>query len=209
MQTIRYWFLSAALMFCAIRSPLANGQDTPKAHWGVQGDFSYVNVPRVAVEHINALPEHPDITGSSFQVGLVHFHANGAPSYALQFTRLKANLVGSINDGPFVQTITGTGNLSGFMATKYVNVVARRHISSGFAFGGGIGRGEANYTRQMFFREAQTSTESNAYNRVIPLIEILGRIDFRPIKYLTIGPYYGIRNGTLAAGLTVRLHITK
>jgi hypothetical protein len=43
----------------------------------------------------------------------------------------------------------------------------------------------------------------------VPLFEILGRVDLRPIKHLSIGPYYGIRDGMFAAGLSVRVHFTK
>ena len=50
---------------------------------------------------------------------------------------------------------------------------------------------------------------SGTYNGPVPLFEILGRVDVRPMKYITVGPYYGIRNGTLAFGVALRLHLTK
>src|SRR5260370_30046742 len=125
-------------------------------------------------------------------MGVVRFDASGAPSYALQFSRLTADLAGSRTNGLLSQQITGGGTVRGFMATKYVNVVAKKHVSGGFAFGGGIGKGEASYTRTQILQGVTSPIESKAYNRVIPLFEILGRVDLRPIKYLTIVPSYGI-----------------
>lgn len=122
---------------------------------------------------------------------------------------MAVDLAGSRTTGQYTQEITGTGMVRGFMATKYVNVVRRRHVSGGFAFGAGIGKGEANYVRQFRFNGVPYVAESNSYDRVVPLVEILGGVDLRPIKYLSVGPYYGIRNGTLAAGVAVRIHITK
>ena len=79
MLTIRTWSLPAALMLAASVAHSANGQEA-NAHWGVQGDVGWANVPHFIVDRIGALPERPDITGRSYQVGLVRFHANGAPS---------------------------------------------------------------------------------------------------------------------------------
>jgi hypothetical protein len=185
------------------------GQDSPRPHWGFQGDIGGISFPKFAVEKVDALPERPSVSGKSYQVGLVRFHANGAPSYALQFSKLDADFSGASQSGSLRQAITGSGTVRGFMATKYANVVAKKHVSGGFAFGGGIGKGEASYTRQFLLNGVAYAAESNAYNRVIPLFEILARLDVRPVKFLTVGPYYGIRNGTLAAGVAVRLHITK
>src|SRR5260370_36968291 len=176
----------------------ANSQNA--AHWGVQADGAFTNVPRFIVDKISVLPERPVITGNTFQVGLVRFHANGAPSYALQYSQLAADLHGSVPQFGGQRQIRGTGNVRGLMATKYVNVVARKKVSGGFAFGAGIGKGEASYTRTEAFQGLTSPIESKAYNRAIPLFEILGRVDLRPIKYLTIGPYYGIRDGMFAGG---------
>jgi hypothetical protein len=180
-----------------------------KAHWGIQGDIARVNIPTSVIEKINALPERPDVNGTSYGFGLVRFHGNGAPSYALQFSKLDADFSGAQQQGSFRRDIAGSGSVQGFMVTKYVNVVAKKHVSAGFAFGGGIGKLEASYVRSTSFAGIAPALETNSYDRIVPLFEILGRIDVRPIKYLSIGPYYGIRNGTLAAGAALRLHITK
>jgi hypothetical protein len=154
-------------------------------------------------------PSTPTSPATHSQVGLVRFHANGAPSYALQYSQLAADFHGSLAEFGGQRQIRGTGNVRGFMATKYVNVVARKKVSGGFAFGAGIGKGEASYTRTEIFQGVILPIGSNTYNRVVPLFKILGRVDIRPIKALSIGPYYGIRNGMFAAGLAVRMHLTK
>jgi hypothetical protein len=186
----------------------AHAQDT-KPHWGIQGDVGHVSFPKFAVEKIDALPERPEISGTTYSIGLVRFHANGAPSYALQFSKLDANFSGAQQQGSFRRELAGSGSVRGFMATKYANVAAKKHVSGGFAFGAGIGKLEASYVRSTSFAGIPQSLQANSYNRIVPLFEILGRLDIRPIKYLSVGPYYGIRNGTLAAGVAVRLHITK
>jgi len=35
------------------------------------------------------------------------------------------------------------------------------------------------------------------------------KVDVRPVKYISVGPYYGIRNGTLALGVALRIHAVK
>jgi hypothetical protein len=194
-------------VLAVVSSAYALAQDKP--HWGIQGDVGHVSFPKFAIEKIDALPERPDVSGTTYSVGLVRFHASGAPSYALQFSKLDADFSGAQQLGSFRRELAGSGTVQGFMATKYVNVVARKHISGGFAFGGGIGRLKANYVRSTSLVGIPQSLEANSYDRVVPLFEILGQIDIRPIKYLSIGPFYGIRNGTLAAGAALRLHFVK
>src|ERR1700681_1170794 len=53
-------------------------QESPRPHWGFQGDIGGISFPKFAVEKIDALPERPSVSGMSYQVGLVRFHANGA-----------------------------------------------------------------------------------------------------------------------------------
>ena len=105
--------------------------------------------------------------------------------------------------------ITGTGIVRGFMATKYVNFVTRKYVSGGLAFGGGIGKLGAGYTHLDIFQGVSRLIDSDTYDRPFPLFEILGRVDVRPMKYITVGPYYGIRNGTLALGVAVRIHAVR
>jgi hypothetical protein len=95
------------------------------------------------------------------------------------------------------------------MATKYVNFVHRKRVSGGLALGGGMGKLDAVYSRDETFLGTQRFVEAHRYSYPFPLFEILGRVDIRPIKYLSVGPYYGIRNGTLAFGGAVRIQFTK
>lgn len=93
------------------------------------------------------------------------------------------------------------------MATKYVNFVSRKRVSGGLALGGGVGKLDAGYTRHnVFFLGTRFFVEANQYNRAFPPFEILAWMDVRPAKFVSVGPYYGIRNGTLALGIAVRTH---
>ena len=127
----------------------------------------------------------------------------------MQFSRLDADLSGAVSYRGGLREIRGTGTLRGFMATKYVNVVTKKRVSGGFAFGAGLGQGQASYTRFDVFGGVAQPLESNTYDRVVPMFEVLGRVDFRPVKALSIGPYYGIRAGMFAAGVAVRVHLTR
>lgn len=185
----------------------ADAQDLT-GHWGVQGDAAWVSVPKSIVEKIHALPEKPDISGIAESVGLVRFNKKGAPSYALQFSNLRASAEGTAQ-GQFQRHITGTGSIRGFMATKYVNFVTRKRLSAGLAFGGGVGQLKAHYVRSFASPDTITFGAAKHYEHVIPMFEMLGRLDFRPVRHLTVGPFYGIRNGTLAAGLNLRIHFVR
>jgi len=200
-------FCTLTIVLCAV--PLVHAQGTTNGHWGVQGDVAKVNLPRFAVEKIDPLFEKPDISGTAFNVGLVRFHGNGAPSYALQFSKLNVDIGGALQTGPALREIAGSGTVRGFLATKYFNFVARKHISGGLAVGGGIGKLDASYTRHEVFQGVRRFVEANVYNRAIPLFEILGRVDVRPVRFFSVGPFYGIRNSTLALGVAVRIHATK
>src|SRR6266852_1466520 len=102
---------------------MANALDAPKGHWGIQGDFARVNVPKSIVEKVNALPERPDISGFNYSAGIVRFNKKGAPSYALQYSNLRASIEGTQQRGQFQRHITGAGSIRGFMATQYLNFV--------------------------------------------------------------------------------------
>ena len=182
---------------------------SPPATGGIQGDVAAVNVPKFAVEQIHALVEKPRISGDTYGVGLVRFNKKGAPAFALQFSSMRVSMNGILQQGPLQRTITGTGRVRGFMATKYVNFVTRKYVSGGLAFGGGIGKLGAGYTRSETFQGVSRLIDSGTYNGLFPLFEILGRVDVRPVKYITFGPYYGIRNGTLALGVALRIHAVR
>ena len=158
---------------------------------------------------IHALPEEPDISGTAYGVGLVRFNKKGAPSYALQFSNLRASIEGTERQGQFQRHISGAGTMRGFMATKYLNFVTRKRVSAGLAFGGGVGELKAHYVRSFISLSNISFGAAKHYEHVVPFFEILARIDFRPERHVTVGPFYGIRNGTLAAGVAVRIHFVK
>jgi hypothetical protein len=203
-RVCNYGFVSILLVILPVHA-----QNITTDHWGIQGDVAAMNLPKFAVEQIHALVEKPQISGDTYGVGLVRFNKKGAPAFALQFCSLRVSMNGILQQGLLQGAITGTGIVRGFMATKYVNFVTRKYVSGGLAIGGGLGKLEAGYTRLDIFQGVSRLIDSGTYNRPVPLFEILGRVDVRPVKYITVGPYYGIRNGTLALGAAVRLHITK
>lgn len=188
--------------------PTAYAQDAT-GHWGIQGDVARVNVPMSVVERIHALPEKPDISGTAYSVGLVRFNKKGAPSYALQYSSLRAAIEGTEQHGQFQRHISGAGSMRGFMATKYLNFVTRKRVSAGLAFGGGVGELKAHYIRSFVSPSDISFGAAKQYEHLVPLFEILARLDFRPVRHVTVGPFYGIRNGTLAAGIALRIHSMK
>src|SRR5882672_566515 len=106
--------------------------DADRPHWGVQGDSGYATVPQSIVGRFTeSLPERPEITGMTFSVGLVRFHANGSPSFSFQYSQLGADLSGSITLGNRTSVVAGSGTIRGALATKYLNVITRRSVSAG------------------------------------------------------------------------------
>ena len=102
--------------------------------------------------------------------------------------------------------MTGSGLARGFMATKYINFVTRGRVSAGLAVGGGIGSLQASYTRSAVSSTGVAAlSERHDYDYTIGLFEILGRADFRLNRFLTIGPFYGARNGFIGGGAAVRV----
>ena len=195
------------LILIGASAAMLRGQDDG-AHWGVQGDGGFFVTPRFIVEEIHTLPEVPSIDGPSVQVGLVRFNSRGAPSYAFQYSQLSADIEGSLSDQRGRASVIGEATMRGFMATKYVNFVTRPRFSAGLGAGAGVGKLEASYTRSVVSPSFNFS-ETQRYDYTIPLFEIHGRVDFRVSRYVTVGPYYGIRNGLLGGGGSVRLHFLR
>ena len=189
----------------AVAASAAWAQDG--AHWGIQADGGYFFVPRFIVEKIESLPEIPSIEGAGFQAGVVRFNGRGAPSYSIQYSQLRAGIEGSIFDRPGSVGVSGAATMRGVMATKYWNFFTTPRVSGGLATGGGIGKLDAWYTRSVSSPAAVVFFERRVHDYIIPMFEILARADFRVASRLTIGPYYGIRNGALGGGLAVRIHL--
>jgi hypothetical protein len=204
---IRIVVLLLALTAVLFVTQPANTQDLT-GHWGVQGDAAWVSVPKSIVEKIHALPEKPDVSGFNESVGLVRFNKKAAPSYAFQFSNLRASIEGT-QLSQFQRRITGAGTIRGFMATKYLNFVTRKRVSAGLAFGGGVGQLNAHYVRSTIVPNTVMFASLKQYQHIVPTFEMLARVDFQPERHLTVGPFYGIRNGTLAAGLALRIHFVR
>src|SRR5262245_6039108 len=129
-------------LVCALSLSAQNGP-----HWGIQADYSVGVVPDFIVDQFNDLVEKPQIDAKTYNAGIVRFHGNGSPSWAIEFTKTQLNLEGSLQTGPVRQELRGNGWIRGAMATKYTNFFSNRYFSAGLAFGGGVGKLEANYYR--------------------------------------------------------------
>jgi hypothetical protein len=63
-----------------------------------------------------------------------------------------------------------------------------------------------NYTRRITTGSTLMFQERRSYDAVVPIFEILAQADFRPVRHLSVAPYYGIRSGTLTVGAALRIH---
>jgi hypothetical protein len=95
------------------------------------------------------------------------------------------------------------------MATKYLNFFTNSRVAAGVGLGGGVGVVDASYVRTLSSVRGSVSSDRHSYNYTVPLFEINGRVDFRVSRYVSVGPYFGIRNGTLGGGGCVRVHFLK
>ena len=182
------------------------GAAADDTHWGVQGDIGYARLPGFVVDQIHDLPERPDITGKTYGGGLVRFHGDGSPSFALQYSRVDADLNGSLQSGHATATVGGMGTLQGFLATKYFNFLSRRPASAGIALGGGVGKLEASYVRSVMLTDGRRFSDTTTYDQVVPMFEILGQADIRAGRYFSVGPYGGFRNAMVVFGVSFRWH---
>ncbi len=186
------------IMIALCAAPTAFAQN---AHWGVQAEGSYGPLVGFIIDRFSDQLEGYKVqTGnaSSFSTGLVRFHANGSPNFSVQYFQMNA----SANATRFPDRADGTGAVHGVMATKHFNFFSREKVSGGLIAGGGIGKGEVDYTIShsgIFVRQEHE-------DHVAPLFELLASVDIRPVKQLSIGPYFGFRNGFLMGGAAVRVH---
>ena len=72
-----------------------------------------------------------------------------------------------------------------------------------------MGEIKGHYLRSVISPTTLAFGNLKTYQHVAPLFEMLARVDFRPVRHLSLGPFYGLRNGTLAAGIAVRFHLVK
>jgi hypothetical protein len=181
-------------------------------HWGVEADGGVGIVPSSLFESSqNRYKTSGSLSGYVYSVGLVRFHANGAPSYSLDFSG--THVEGNATDTNTSATYKGSTNINGFMATKYVNFVARRRFSIGMGFGAGI----APQLKLDYSKTQTVGTTTTTVNKqyvvnqipVTPLFQIEFRGDIRVSRNISIGPWGGFRNGLPAAGGAIRVHFLK
>lgn len=186
------------------------GQD--KAHWGVMGSGAKARVPEWLLDFAREAFDFRELDdlkleGYTFNAGVVRFNANGAPSFALQFSKTQLDITGTRTFvvGSSTRTLDGTGVLNGFMATKYANFYSNEHVSVGIGAGGGVGRLEADsaYTDTT---PTSVTVEREELRRTLPLFEIFARLDIRPAKPVSFGPEFGLRNGAVMIGGAVKIH---
>lgn len=178
-------------------------------HWGVQGDYFRGALPGFVVDQIGDLPEKPTIDAKGYQAGLVRFHAKGSPSWAVEFTRMDLTIEGGMNIGPVRQEVRGSGRLRGVSITKYANFFSARWISGGLAFGGGAGQLEASYYRYQVPPGPSVITDRDSVDRWVPTFQAFAQVDVRPVRWVSLSPFYGLRNGMLGGGGAIRIHFTR
>lgn len=190
-RRLRLW---TALLF----APCAFAQG---GHWGLQAEGAYGFFPDFILDRFSDQLSGFKVTQTnarSISAGLVRFKANGAPSFSIQYHQMD----GDVAANRLTELASGTGSVRGVMASKHVNFFANEKVSGGLIVGGGVGKGELDYTTTI----NSASPVRRHEERTIPLIELLASVDIRPVKQLSIGPYYGFRNGFLMGGAAVRFH---
>lgn len=177
------------------------------AHWGIQGDYFTGEVPRSIVELFDDLPEIPKIEGKGYSTGVVRFHASGSPSWAIEYTRTQLSMNGSRTVAGFTQQITGNGDIRGGMVTKFWNFLNTRFVSAGIATGGGVAQTQVRYVRY----QTPPGQFYDLTNKewITPAFQAVAQADIRPIRWVSLSPFYGMRNGALGFGGAVRIHFTR
>jgi hypothetical protein len=206
MRSGSFWVISA-LVCAALPSFAQDGK-----HWGLETDGGYGIIPTSLFESSqDRYKASTNLSGYVYSVGLVRFHANGAPSYSLDFSA--THFEGSASDTRTTAVYKGSANFNGFMATKYVNFVARPRFSIGMGFGIGVApRLKLDYSKTQTVGTTTTTTNKQyVLNEipVTPLFQLQFRGDIRVSRNISIGPWGGFRNGLPAAGGALRVHFLK
>lgn len=209
----RFKWLAVACLAVPAAAGTPGRSDSLEAgpHWGAEASFGRPWVPsslaKAAQDRYTA-----NANGIAYNFGLVRFHANGAPSFTLRFTR--STFDGSATElGGDTAQYKGNATVSGFMATKHVSFLARRRWSFGMSFGGGVGpQFQAHYTRTVV-ANGSVSTTQRVYTLqdipVTPLFEVLFRADVRLSRTLSVGPWAGMNTGIPVVGGALRVHFLK
>lgn len=202
------------IAFCAMAATVALAQsrsssEAPKAYWGFEGGGGYSWVPQALADQVQN-KYTATLTGTSYSFGLDRFHANGSPSFTLQFMRF--SLDAKAVDQQTGIAYSGHVDVPGFMATKHVNFMARQRFSFGMSFGAGVGpQLTANYQQTSGPTGVPGPQKTYTLKEipVTPMFEILFRGDIRIQRHLSIGPYAGIRTGFPVVGGVLRVHFPR
>jgi hypothetical protein len=178
-------------------------------HWGIQGHYFQGALPGVVVDQIHSLPEKPRIETTSWNAGVVRFHANGSPNWALEFTKMQLSLSGALTVNGATTRVEGSGILRGVQYARYLNFFSTKYISGGLGTGIGAVKTEASYTRFTQAPNGAVVTGGGTFDRWLPTFQTLAQVDVRPVRWISLSPYYGLRNGTLGFGGAIRLHFTR
>jgi hypothetical protein len=197
----------SVLVFAALPGLAQDGK-----HWGLETDGGVGIIPTSLFDSSqNRYKATTNLNGYVYSVGLVRFHDNGAPSYSLDFSA--THFEGNATDISTSATYKGSANFNGFMATKYVNFVARHRFSIGMGFGAGVApQLKLDYSKTQTVGTTTTTTNKQYVVDqipVTPLFQIQFRGDIRVSRNISIGPWGGFRNGLPAAGGAIRVHFLK
>lgn len=198
--------MKARLLILLVPSSLA-AQDT--GHWGLEADSFAGAVPKGIVELVSDLPEQPEITAQAFNVGLVRFRSDGSPAWSVDFSRTRMTIAGELQTGPARQVLRGNAVVLGAMVVRHLNFFSHSRISAGLAFGGGIGQVDASYYRYVSPPGPSVITDRDSTQRIVPVFQTVLEADFRPARWVSLSPFYGLRNGALGAGVAIRFHLTR
>jgi len=206
-QRVFHGFRAVCAVICAAL-PCAAQQDGK--HWGLETNGGVAIIPNSLVEGAQDR-YRASLNGYVYSAGLVRFHANGSPSFSLVYSGTL--LEGDATDKRSTATYTGNAHINGFMATKYINFVARPRFSFGLGFGAGIApQLKANYASTVTLGTSTLSQQKQYVLKevsVTPLFEFQIRGDVRVSRNFSIGPWGGIRNGLPVIGGAVRIHFLK
>jgi hypothetical protein len=207
------WFrlllvLPTLVLLSLVLPTLALAQTDP--HWGVQGDYFKGEIPSSLIARIPELEnEQPEVKVKSMNFGLVRFHDNGSPSWTLDYTKADITLRGDREVNGTRYVLNADAMLRGAMVTKYINFFSTNHVSAGLATGGGAGQVEASYVRYEVSRQGVASPVVESRTLWVPAFQIMAQVDIRPVRWVSISPFYGIRDGGLGYGGAIRIHFTR
>jgi hypothetical protein len=201
-------YVSLVIVCLGLTGSSASAQERGSPHFGFEAGVAQAHLPNSIADTVQDR-YRGEVTGWTYALGLTHFHGNGAPSYSLQLLLLRLDGKGYDLAG---SRYTANARLSGFLATKYANIISRSRGSIGFGYGAGVGpQFKATYRRTEPFQGVTLPERTYTLKTlpVTPLFQIVLAGDIRLHRNLSFGPYVGLRNGLLVYGGMVRVRFVK